>query len=236
MFVCFFLNPNATFHCDGFKQGLNCAFAACATFVLSMFRHDRNPSSSAARCGTQTPHRCSHFSEGIQILKFRLDRSTRRSLLSVKIAWRCANLVHEAEDLLHIRAGRRNLDEQGILVAPQQFMDGASGEGTTLHRIHPHVCHGAPEETSFDLVHYSLETDGQEKACFIPPVQLWLVYKLQDPSFAPLGCPLFPVCFPHCVGPGPSRLTQAGMLTVLMLSTVGSPTDFSGRNTKLLML
>lgn len=31
-------------------------------------------------------------------------------------------------------------------------------------------------------------------------------------------------------------LTQAGMLTVVMISTVGSPTDFSLTNTKLLVL
>ena len=33
-----------------------------------------------------------------------------------------------------------------------------------------------------------------------------------------------------------SWLTQAGMLTVVMLSTVGSPTDFSLKNTKVLVL
>lgn len=77
--------------------------------------------------------------------------------------------MHEAEDLLHIGVGGRNPSEQGILIAPEQFMDGTSGEETTLKRIHPHGHHAGPKETPFDLVHYSLEADSKEKNSFIVP-------------------------------------------------------------------
>lgn len=88
----FFLNPEVPFHCGSLKFEMNCAFAAYATFFLSMFPRDRNPSSSARRCGTQTPHHCSHFSKGIQRCKcstFRLAQNTHSRLLYVKIMTVC---------------------------------------------------------------------------------------------------------------------------------------------------
>lgn len=88
----FFLNPEVTFHCSRLKFEMNCVFPAYTTFFLSMFPRDRSPSSSAARCGTQTPHRCSHFSKEIQrcmCSTFRLAQNTHSRVLYVKIMTAC---------------------------------------------------------------------------------------------------------------------------------------------------
>lgn len=70
----------------------------------------------------------------------------------------CTCLVHEAKDRLHLRIWGRDTEQQGIFVAPQQFIHSASREKTNLGTVHPHGQQTGLPETVFQLVHYSLET------------------------------------------------------------------------------
>ena len=175
-------------------------------------------------------------------LDFKVPRTTSNWTLC------CTCLIHEAEDRLHIRICFSDTGQQGIFVAPQQFIHSASCEEANPDIAHCEGQHTSLKYTPSQLVHHSLETGSRAQQRrywkeFMDEVEgsggiEETIHYNTEGSYQ-THIPLSPVWIStllYLSKTFSSWLTQDGMLTVVMLSTDGSPTDFSLRNTKLLVL